>query len=107
MKKIIIRGLIILLILIVVAFVAVGVFLNDGIKAGIQTLGPRMTKTAITVDSVRLSLLSGAGAINGLVVGNPPGYKAQTAISIGSLRLGIEPASLLADKIVIRGIRID
>jgi uncharacterized protein involved in outer membrane biogenesis len=87
--------------------VAASLMMNDALKRGIVTVGPRFTKTTVTLDSAKLSLFSGAGTITGLVIGNPRGYKAPSAISIGSLRLGLEPASLLSDKIVVTGLLID
>ncbi len=107
MKKIIVRGIIILLILIVLGVVAASLFLDDAVKRAIETVGPKLTKTTVTLNTVKLSLLSGAGAIDGLTVGNPQGYKAPTAISIGAVRLGLKPESLLSDKIVIKGLAIE
>ncbi len=106
MKKIIIRLLIALVVVVVVAVIAVGLFLDAGIKRGIETIGPKLTQTSIKLQSVSLSLLSGSGAIKGLVVGNPQGFKTPSAISVGSASLSIKPASLLSDKVVIRYINL-
>jgi uncharacterized protein involved in outer membrane biogenesis len=106
MKKIIIRVLIGLAIVLVLAIVAVGLFLDAGIKRGIETFGPKLTKTDIKLQSVRLSLLTGSGAIKGLVVGNPEGFHTPSAISVGSASLSLKPASLLSDKVVIKSINL-
>jgi uncharacterized protein involved in outer membrane biogenesis len=106
MKKIIVGVLIALVVVVVLAVVGVGLFLDKAIKSGVETFGPRLTKVDIKLDSVSLSLLSGSGTIKGLVVGNPAGYRTPSAVSVGSASLSLEPRSLLSDKIVIRSIKV-
>jgi uncharacterized protein involved in outer membrane biogenesis len=107
MKKLIIRVLIGLVILLILAIVAVGLFLDGAVKKGVETVGPMLTKVDVKLDSVSLSLLSGSGKIKGLVVGNPEGFKTPNAIKMGSASLSISPASLLSDKIVVRSMRVE
>lgn len=107
MKKFLIRGIIVLVVLIVVAVVAVGFFLDSIVKKGVETIGPEVTKVSVKLDGVSLSLLSGSGKIKGLVVGNPEGYKAPQAISVGLASMSVSPASVLSDKIVIRSIHVE
>jgi uncharacterized protein involved in outer membrane biogenesis len=107
MKKIVIRLLIAVLVLIVLAVLAVSLFLDGAIKRGVETIGPRLTKVDIQLQSVKLSLLSGSGTIKGLVVGNPEGYKTASAIKIGTIGLALNPGSLLSDKIVVRSIQLE
>ena len=57
MKKILVRVLIGLVVLIIVAALAVHFFLDSAVKSGIETVGPKMTKVDIKLDSVALSLL--------------------------------------------------
>ena len=106
MKKIVIRLLIALVLVVILAAVAVGLFLDKAIKSGVETIGPRLTKVDIKLASVSLSLLSGSGSIKGLVVGNPEGYKTPSAINIGLASLSLKPTSLLADKIVVKSINV-
>ena len=35
--------------------------LNKSIKAGVETFGPEVTQTSVTLDAVNLSILSGKG----------------------------------------------
>jgi hypothetical protein len=107
MKKILIRILIALVVLIIVAALAVHFFLDSAVKRGIETVGPKMTKVDIKLDSVTLSLLSGSGKIKGLVVGNPEGYKTPHAINVGTASIALQPGSLLSDKLVIKSINLD
>ena len=107
MKKILIRGLIVVVILFVVAIFAVGMFLDGAIKKGVETIGPKLTKVDIKLDGVSLPILSGSGSVKGLVVGNPQGYKTPQAISVGHASLAVSPGSLLSDKIVVKSVRVD
>src|ERR1017187_10457019 len=69
MKKLIIRLLIALVVVVILAVVAVGLFLDGAIKRGVETFGPRLTKVEIKLQSLHLSLLSGWGTVKGLVDG--------------------------------------
>jgi hypothetical protein len=110
MKKLIVRvliGAVVLLVLVVIATaVFLGLFLDSGIKRGVETFGPMLTKVDVKLDSVSIGLLSGSGKIKGLVIGNPTGYKSPTAISVGSASLALSPGSLLSDKVVIKSINL-
>jgi uncharacterized protein involved in outer membrane biogenesis len=106
MKKLVIRLLMALLVVIVLVVVAIGLLLDGAIKRGVETFGPKITRVTITLDSVRLSLLSGSGSIKGLLVGNPEGFSTPSAISVGAASLSLKPSSLLSDKIVIRSINV-
>ena len=107
MKKIIIRLLIALVVVVVLAVLAVGFFLDGAIKRGVETFGPRLTKVDVKLQSVHLSLFSGSGTVKGLVVGNPEGFKTPSAISVGTVTLALKPGSLLSDKIIIKSINVE
>lgn len=106
MKKFLVRLILLLVVILVLAVLGVGFFLDGIVKRGIETAGPKLTKVDVKLNSVRLSVLSGSGRINGLVVGNPTGFKAPQAIRVGSAALALKPRSLFSDKIVIRQIEI-
>ncbi|MGH7977550.1 MAG: AsmA family protein [Limisphaerales bacterium] len=107
MKKIFWSVVIILLVLVIVAAIVLGFFLNPIVKTGVETVGPKITKTSVTLDAVDLSLLTGSVKINGLVVGNPEGYKSTNAVSVGTIAVGVNPFSLLSDKIVVRSLHVE
>lgn len=106
MKKWIFRLFIGLVVLVILGVVAVALFMNGAIKRGVETVGPMVTKTDVRLQSVSLSLLSGSGKIQGLVVGNPEGFKTPSAINVGSASLALSPGSLLSDKILIKSINV-
>jgi hypothetical protein len=106
MKKIIIGLLIAVVVIAILAVVAVRMFLDQAIKAGVETIGPKITGVEVKLQSAHVSLLSGSGGFKGLVVGNPPGFTSPWAINVGAADLAVEPRSLFADKVVIKSISI-
>lgn len=107
MKKILARIAIVVVILIIVAVLAVHFFLDSAVKRGVETIGPKLTKVDVKLDAVHLSLLSGSGRIEGLLIGNPDGYKTAHAINVGTAALEVKPGSLLADKLIIKTINVE
>jgi uncharacterized protein involved in outer membrane biogenesis len=107
MKKIFWSIVIILLVLVVIAVIVLGFFLNTIVIKSVETVGPKITKTSVTLDAVDLSLLTGSAKVRGLIVGNPEGYKTTNAISVGTIRVGVDPFSVLSDKIVVRSLHVE
>jgi uncharacterized protein involved in outer membrane biogenesis len=107
MKKILI-GIVALVVVVVIAIVVgVALFLDSGIKKGVETYGPQITKVDVKLDSVSVSLLSGSGKIKGLLVGNPSGYSTPHAIRVDAASLALEPKSVFSDKVHIKSIRVE
>ena len=106
MKKLLLRIGIGLVVLVVVAVLAVSLFLDGAVKTGIETVGSKLTKVDIKLDGVSLSLLSGSGTLKGLVVGNPEGFKTPQAIKAGSISLALKPSTIFSDKLVIKSINL-
>lgn len=101
MKKIIVRLFLALVVLAILAALAVHLFLDSAVKRGIEVAGPKLTKTDVKVGSVSISLLSGSGTIKNFVLGNPEGFKSESAIQAGSTKLALKPGSLLSDKVIV------
>lgn len=99
----VVAGLIVVLLLVVVFAI---LNLDKGIKAAVESVGPKLTQSSVTLDDVELSLASGEGSLHGLVVGNPKGFKTPEAFSLGEIFLSLEPESVTTDTIVIKSIRI-
>ena len=107
LKKIFWGAVIALVVLVIVGVIVAGIFLGDIVKQGVESLGPKITKVSVKLDEVHLSLLTGSADIKGLVVGNPVGYQTPQAISAGSIAIGVNPLSVLSDKIVVRSLHME
>jgi len=106
LKKILIIAAIGVVALLVIVLVIVGFFLGDIVKAGMETVGPKVTQVSITVDKVGVSVFTGSASVKNLVVGSPEGYKAPQVISVGEASVAVNPLSVLSDKIVVREVHV-
>src|SRR5262245_45103922 len=107
MKKFIIR-IVIAIVVVLVLVVAVSAFYLDSIlKRGVETVGPQITKTNVKLDSASLSVLSGSGSVKGLFIGNPEGFKSESAIKVGSVKLAVKPKSVFSEKIHVTEVKVE
>jgi hypothetical protein len=107
MKKLLI-GIVVLVVVAATAIAAgAPLFLDSGIKRGVETFGPQLTKVDVKLEGVSVSLLSGSGKIKGLVVGNPAGYRTPHAIRVGTASVALTPGSIFSDKVIIKSIRVE
>ena len=104
--KIVIGIVLVLLVLLVIVGLIVGTHLGAIVKAGMETVGPKVTQTTFTVEGIDVSLLSGSAGVKNMVIGNPDGYKAPQSISVGTASVSLVPSSVLSDKIVIRSVEV-
>lgn len=104
-----------LLLILVVALVAIGavawfygsVIIGGAAKRAVEAFGPKVAQVDVRVQGVGVSLLAGSGSVKGLVIGNPQGYKAPSAIKVDVIRLAVAPASLLGKKIHVRSLVLE
>jgi len=106
MKTLIKVGVIAIL-LIVVAVAVLSFYLDSMIKAGVEAVGPKITGTAVKLDGVSLSLLSGQARLKGLVVGNPPGFQTERSFKLADAKVKVDLKTALSNKLVIEEILID
>jgi hypothetical protein len=106
MKKLIVRAVLGLVALLVLALIVVFFSLNSLVKQGVETVGPQLTKVDVRLGSVSLSPFSGSGRLSGLFVGNPEGFKTESAIQVGAMKVTVELGSLLGDTVVVNEIHI-
>lgn len=106
-KKIVWGVIIVLVVLIIAVIIVASAFLGPIVKKGVEAVGPQITKVSIKLDAVHLSLLTGSASVEGLVVGNPEGYKTPQAISAKKIAISVNPLSVLSDKIVLRSVHME
>ncbi len=96
---------------VLIVVIAVGVYwfasnLDSLIKAAIETYGSEITRTEVTLDKVEISPTSGAGSLSGLKMGNPAGFKSDSAFNLGQVSVALDTSSLGSDTVVIKEIVI-
>ena len=92
---------------IVAAVVGVLVFIDPLAKAAIEGLGSKTTGTRVTLAQVDIRPLTGTGTLRGLRIANPDGFKTESAVRVGEIRIAIDSSSITGDLVVIREILID
>ena len=89
------------------AFLAADLALDLLVEEAVEVVGPVITGTRVELEDVDLSILDGRGSLQGLVIGNPPGFATKHAFRLREVRVHLVPMSLFGEKIVIREVRID
>ena len=101
MKKV----LIILAVLFVVGVtgtVVIGSMILGGIaKEAINVVGPKLTQTDLSVESVGLNPIFGSGSIKGFQMGNPEGFSGTTSLSLDNVELDVDVGSLFGGETII------
>lgn len=104
------RALIVGGILLLIVIVGVGIYLYNSmdsiVKNAIQQNGSEIVGTSVHVGSVDISLKSGRGTIRNISVDNPKGFGSGKAFRLGEISLDIKVASLNKDPIVIEDVTI-
>jgi hypothetical protein len=95
------------LIVLIAGYFVVAYSMGSVVKTAVNRVGPKMTQSKVELAGARLSPISGSGTLTGLVVGNPAGWSAGNAFSLGQVSLDLEPRSVFEDTIVINEIIID
>ena len=91
-----------------VALAVIFVFsINPIIEKAVNTVGPEITKTPLTLGSANISFLSGEGELRDFILGNPEGFKSPVAISVQSVKVKLDPKSVASDTIHIYNIAVD
>ena len=106
MKKILLTSVTVILVFLIGGLGYLYFSLNTLVKKAVETVGPQITKTNVTLSSASLSPFSGSGKLTGFVVGNPEGFKGSYALKFGSLEVSIDKSSFLKGTIVVDSIII-
>jgi uncharacterized protein involved in outer membrane biogenesis len=81
-------------------------WLDRAVEYGIETVGTRVTRVAVTLDGVGLSVFSGQGALRGLAVANPPGFRAPRVVRVGEVFVVLRPLSVFSDRVRVRSVAV-
>lgn len=106
-KKLLIGIVALALIAVTLVYIFGSSALNSGVKKGVETFGPKVTQTSVTLESANLSVLSGSGTLKGLNVGNTEGFKSENIFALGQIDIKVDTASVFSDKIIIDEIIIN
>jgi hypothetical protein len=97
---------VLVLIIGVAAYVVLG-RLGRIIEDGVETAGPKITGTEVTLGSANVSIFSGQGALRSLHIGNPKGYSSDEAFDLGKIAVTVDLKSVTQDVIHIRSLVVE
>lgn len=106
MKKILIA------LIVIVAIIAAGLFyiwqnLGALIKTAVEEAGSTVTQVKVSLKEADAgNVTQGALALRGLVVGNPSGFKTDSALQFGEISVKVDPKTVTSDTIVIKEVVI-
>lgn len=106
MKKILV-GLAAIIVLVVGGLVYVYANLDGIVKNTIEKAGTRVTLADVTVSGVSIEPTQNTAAIDGLVIGNPDGFNADYAFSLGNISVRLDGSTLTSDTIRIIEVVVD
>ena len=107
MKKILGFGALAVVVVIAAAVYFLASNLDSLVKAAIEDHGSKATGTQVRLAGVSLSPTSGEGTLSGFAMGNPKGFKTESAAKFGSVSVKVDIASSSPEKIIIREIAIN
>lgn len=87
--------------------IAMNLWLDTLVQTAIVQIGSRLTKTTVTLEDVHIRLLKGLVQLDGLEIGNPPGFIAKNAVRLGTARVRLDVRSALSDTVVIDEILVE
>jgi hypothetical protein len=99
--------LLVIVVLVVIAAVAVCLFADKALKAGIETAAAKALNVGVSVDGVDLSIMGGKLALQNLMVDNPPGYQHPRLLELKEAQVEVYIRSLLSDTVKIKDIKLD
>jgi len=106
MKKGLLIGAAVLVGGVILAVVFLASNLDKLVKEAVETYGSEITQAKVTLDKAEISATNGKGALKGLFVGNPQGFKTPSAFELGEVSVTLDTDSLTTDVIVIKEIVI-
>jgi hypothetical protein len=106
MKKWILIGAGVVIVIIVVLVVFGISKIGPLIKTAVNTYGPGITKTDLRLADVGVSLFSGEVKLKEFYLGNPKGFTSPQAMKVKSIFINVDEKSLMKDPIVIDKIEI-
>lgn len=104
-KKIAAGAALLLLVIVAAAAFVLG-RLDRIVVHGVETEGPGITGTAVSLGDADISLFSGVGALDDLEIANPEGFASDYAFQLGEIAIEIDPASVMEEVVRIRSLTI-
>ena len=107
MIKFLLKTVMWLFIILILLLTGVYFYAGEIVKKAVESYVPKVTQTSAKLEGMDLSLAKGEVSLNGLLIGNPKGYKSPDVFSVKQVKVVFRPTTLLHDKIIIDQVLID
>lgn len=108
MIKNIMLGLLALIVVVAVGIFVLSSNMDSLIKTSIEKYGTEATKAPASLDKVQISVSSGKGSLEGFKLGNPEGFKADSAMKFKLVAIELDTNTVVGEgPVVIRKVVID
>jgi len=95
------------IVMVIIIFLVWGVSnLGPLIKNAVNTHGPKITRTEMSLADVGISIFSGEAKLKEFYLGNPKGFRSPEAIKVGSVYVDVDERSLTGDTMIIDKIEV-
>jgi uncharacterized protein involved in outer membrane biogenesis len=91
----------------VLLIVAADLWLGAMLRTAVVDIASRVTRTTVKLEDVHIGLLRGLVQLDGLEIGNPPGFTAPSAVRLGTVRVRLDVRSAFSDTVVIDEILVE
>ncbi|OGB33458.1 MAG: hypothetical protein A3F78_22510 [Burkholderiales bacterium RIFCSPLOWO2_12_FULL_61_40] len=81
--------------------------LDTVVASAIRTYGPEITGVSVQLESVKILPTDGTATLQGLEIGNPPGFHTARALSMGEVSMELDVASLTKDLVHVKRLWIE
>ncbi|MEJ2155547.1 MAG: AsmA family protein [Desulfobacteraceae bacterium] len=106
MKKWLLIGFVVI-VLVIAGVVVFGLSkIGPIIQSAVNTYGPGITKTDVSLGDVDISIFSAQAKLKDFYLGNPKGFQSPEAMKVGSILVDVDEKSLTKDTIVIDRIEV-
>jgi uncharacterized protein involved in outer membrane biogenesis len=72
----------------------------------ITTAGPEIIKANVSLDETVIDTSTGKGSLHGLLIGNPEGFKTESAFKMDKIEVALDTNSITSDTVIIKKIDI-
>jgi hypothetical protein len=105
------KKLLVIFLVIVAVLAAAGYWAYNSldliVRIAIERYAPEVAGVSVKVRSIDISAADGRGTVKGLEIGNPAGFAAPKAASVGEIRVAIDSATVTAPIVRIRELTVD
>lgn len=105
MKRVAI-GLAALIVILIVGVLVLYSSLGTIITTAVNTKGPGIVQAKVHLNETVIDATSGKGSLHGLVIGNPEGFKTESAFKMDKIQIKLDTDSVTSKTIIINEIEI-